>query len=108
MKVNADTDGALFLENGNWVGHPSGVFNGIDKTILLELIDFRFDSLSSGRNNGSQLLMDSFGIRPCVDMVFDNGEIESRHFRIGPGENIAKFFEKLGVSFDFFRAALST
>ena len=56
--------------------------------------------------NGSQLLTDRFGIRPCVDMVFDNGGIKSGHFRIGPGENIAEFFENLGVSFDFFRGAL--
>ena len=32
-------NGALFLENGNRIRHPSGVFNGIDKTGLLELID---------------------------------------------------------------------
>ena len=108
VKVRADMDGALFLENGNWVGDPSGVFNGVNETSLLELIDFGLDSVTSGRMNGSQLLTDRFGIRPCVDMVFNNGGIESGHFRIGPGEDIAKFFEKLGVSFDFFRGALST
>ena len=107
-KVRADTDGALFLKNGNWVGHPSGVFNGVNETSLLKLVDFGFDSVTSGRMNGSQLLTDWFGVRPCIDVVFDNGGIESGHFRIGLGENIAEFFEKLGVSFDFFRGALST
>ena len=79
-EVSADMDGALFLENRNRIGHPSGVFNGVDKTILLELINFGFDSFSSGRINGSQLLMDMIGIRPCIDMVFNNGRINSGHF----------------------------
>ena len=57
-KVRADTDGALFLEDGNRVGHPSGVFNRINETSLLELIDFGFDSITSGRINGSQILSD--------------------------------------------------
>ena len=73
MKVSENTNGALFLENGNRIGHPSGVFDGIDKTNLLELIDFSFDNLLSGRINGSQLLMDRIGIGPCIDIVFDNG-----------------------------------
>ena len=104
-KVSADTDGALFLENENWIGHPSGVFDGIDKTSLLELIDLSFDSLSSGRINGSQILTDLASVRSCVDMMLENGGIESGHFRVGPGENIAEFFEKLGVSFNFFQGA---
>jgi len=108
VKVCADTDGSLFLENGNWVGYPSGVFNGVNETNLLELIDFGFDSVTSGRMNGSQLLTDWFGIRPCVDMVFDNGGIESGHFGVGLGENIAEFLEKLSVSFNFFRCASGT
>ena len=87
-KVRADTDGALFLKNGNWVGHPSGVFNGVNETSLLELIDFGFDSVTSGRMNGSHLLSDWFGVRPGVDMMLDNGRIEPGHFRIGPGEDI--------------------
>ena len=92
-KVRADTDGALFLENGNWVGHPSGVFNGVNETSLLELIDFGFDSVMSGWMNGSQLLTDRIGIRPWVDMVFNNGRIKSGQLTIGPGENITEFFE---------------
>ena len=102
VKVHANTDGALFLEDGNWVGHPSGVFNGLNKTKLLELIDFGFDSITSGRINGSQFLTDWVGIGPCVDMMFDDGGIESEHFGVGPGENIAEFFEKLSVSLNFF------
>ena len=73
MKVSENTDGALFFEDGNWVGHPSGVFDGINETSLLELIDFGFDSFTSGRMNGYKILTDWIGIRPCVDMVFDNG-----------------------------------
>ena len=79
-KVSADMNGALFFENRNRIGHPSGVFNGIDNTSLLELIDFSFDRFSSGRINGSHLLVDRIGIRPCIDMVFDNGKIKSGHF----------------------------
>ena len=79
-KVRVDTNGALFLENGNGVRHPSGVFNGVNETTLLELIDFGFDSITSGRMNGSQLLMDWFGIRPCIDMVFNNGRIKFGNF----------------------------
>ena len=52
-KISADIDGAFFFENGNQIGHPSGVFNGIDKTNLLDLIDLSFDSFLSGRINGS-------------------------------------------------------
>ena len=80
MKVSADMDGALFLENENQIGHPSGVFYVIHKTNLLELIDFSFDSLSSGRINGSQLLTDKIGIWPCIDTLFNNGGIKSRKF----------------------------
>ena len=80
MKVCADTDGALFLENENRVGHRSGVFNGIDKTSLLELINFGFDNFSSRRINGYQLLTDRIGIRPCIDMVFNDGRIKFGNF----------------------------
>ena len=61
-KVRGDMDGALLLENGNWVGHPSGVFNGVNETSLLKLVDFGFDSVTSGRMNVSQLLTDWFEI----------------------------------------------
>ena len=51
-KVRADTDGALFLEDGNRVGHPSGVFNRINETSLLELINL---DRKSTRLNSSHL-----------------------------------------------------
>ena len=79
-KVNVDMDGALFFEDGNWVGHPSGVFNGVNETSLSELIDFSFDGFRSRGMNGSQILTDRNGIRPCVDVVFDNHRIESKNF----------------------------
>ena len=78
-KVGANTNGALFFEDGNWVGHPSGVLNGINETSLPELIDFGFDGFTSGGMNGSQILTDRIGIDPCIDMVFDNGGFKSRH-----------------------------
>ena len=80
VKFSADMDGALFFEDGNWVGHPSGVFYGINETNLLELIDFGFDSLMSRRMNGYHLLTNWIGIRSCVDMVFDNDWIEFGNF----------------------------
>ena len=73
MKVSADKDGALFLENRNRVGNPRGVFNGIYKMSLLELIDFSFDNLSSRGIDGSQILTNMIGIEPCIDMVLENG-----------------------------------
>ena len=79
-KVGANTNGALFFEDGNWVGHPSGVFDGVNETSLLELIDLSFDGFTSRGMNGSQPLTDRNGIKTCVDVVFDNGRIESGHF----------------------------
>ena len=79
-KVGANMNGALFFEDGNWVGHPSGVFDGVNETSLPELIDFSFDGFTSRGMNGSQLLMEWNGIRPCVDVVFDNGRIKSGNF----------------------------
>ena len=80
MKVGANTNGALFFKDGNLVRHPSGVFDGENETTLPKLIDFSFDGFTSRGMDGSQLLTDWNGIRPCVDVVFDNGRIESRNF----------------------------
>ena len=79
-KVGANTNGALFFEDGNWVRHPSGIFNGVNETSLPELIDFSFDGFSSRRMNGSQILTDRNGIRRCVDVMFNSGRIESGNF----------------------------
>ena len=40
-------NGALFLRNGNRIGNPCGVFNGIDETIFLEIINFKRAVISS-------------------------------------------------------------
>ena len=45
MKVSVEMDGALFLKNRNRVRDPSGVFNGIEKSSLLDFFNFRFDRL---------------------------------------------------------------
>lgn len=87
-KICADTNGALILENRNRVGYPCGILNGIDEISLLELFDLDFYGLTLRRVDGYQLLMDMSGIRPCVDMMFNNGGIKSGHLKIGPGENI--------------------
>ena len=79
-KVGTNTNGALLFEDGNWVGHPSGIFNGLNETSLPELVYFSFDGVTSRRMDGSQLLTNWNGIRPCVDVMFDNGRIESGHF----------------------------
>ena len=34
VKVSADSNSALFFEDGNRIGHPSGVLNGINETSL--------------------------------------------------------------------------
>jgi len=71
----------LFLENNNRIRHPCGVFSGIDETKLLDLIDLRFDSFTFGRMDRHLFVADKYGIRPSVDMMFDNGGIEVREFQ---------------------------
>ena len=73
VKVGANMNGALFLEDRNGVGHPSGAFDGVNETGLPELIDFSFDGFASGWVNGSQFLTDRSSIWPCVNVVFNNG-----------------------------------
>ena len=80
MKVSANTNGALFFEDGHWIRHPSGIFDGVNETSLPELVDFSFDGFTSRRMDGSQLLTDRDGIKSCVNVMFDNGRIKSGNF----------------------------
>lgn len=95
-----------FFKNGKWIRHPCGVLDGINESLLLEPIDFGFDGIVLGRMNRSFILMDYCGIQPSVDMVWDNGRIKSEHFIVGQGENIIEFHEEIGVSLNFFTAAM--
>ena len=52
-KFGANTNGALFFEDGNWVRHPSGIFNGVNETNLSKLVDLSFDGFTSRWMNGS-------------------------------------------------------
>lgn len=83
----------MFLENRNGIGHPRGAFNVIYETNLLKLIDFNFDSFIFGSIDRPFFLADGYGIEPSVNVMFNNGRIKSRQFRIIQGKNIMKFLE---------------
>ena len=88
VKSSEYMNGGLFIENMNGIGHPFGVFDRINETSLLELIDFSFDSFTLERMDRPLFFVDRYGIGPSVDMMFNNGGIKSGHLRIIPGENI--------------------
>ncbi len=83
----------MFLENGNGIGHPCGVFDKINETSLLELIDFSFDSFTFGSMDRPLLLAKRDDIRPSVNVMFNNGRIKSWNFIIRRGENITKLLK---------------
>jgi len=86
-------EGCLFLKNENMIGYTYGVFNGIDETSLLELIDFSFDSFTFGSMDRPLLLAKRDDIRPSVNVMFNNGRIKSWNFIIRRGENITKLLK---------------
>jgi len=88
VEFSEDTNSALFLENENGIGHPCGVFDRIDETSLLEIINFGFDNFMLRRMDMPLFLVDGYGIRPSVYMMFNKGRIKSRHFRIRLGKKI--------------------
>jgi len=78
--------GALFLKNENRIRHPCGIFDNIDETNRLQLIDFRFYNFTFGRMDIPTILVDRDRIRPSVSVMFKNVRIKFRNFIIRPGE----------------------
>jgi len=62
MKAHIGINVSLLLKNMNKIGHPCDVFGGLNETNLLELINFRFDSITLGRMDRNLLLVDGNGI----------------------------------------------
>jgi len=75
------------------IGQPCGLFSGIDETNLLYLINFGFDSITLGRMDRPFFMADMNDIGPCVNVVFNNGGIKSRHLKNKNRKNIMEFFE---------------
>ena len=42
-KVSIDTNGTLFFINGNMIGNPSGIHNGVYKSYFMQLLDLSFN-----------------------------------------------------------------
>lgn len=93
MKFCANKNGALFIKNGNKIGHPCSVFNGIDEASFLELINLRFNSFTFQRMDMPSLLVDRDGIKPSVDVMSNNGRMKPMNFRIILGEYITELLE---------------
>ena len=55
IKVSIDMNGTLFFINGNRIGNPSGICNGIYKTRFMQFLDLKFDCMILWGVNGSFL-----------------------------------------------------
>lgn len=88
------------------IRHPCCVFNRIDETNILELIDLSFYNFTFGRMDRPLTSMDKGGIRPSVNVMLNNGRINYRHFKIILHENIIEFFKQISVRINLFQAAL--
>ena len=75
VKFHANVNGTLFFIHENRIRNPTGVRNGVDEVDGAQLLYLGFHSGHVGRVNGPLLLAYECHIRPCVEVVFQDGWI---------------------------------
>ena len=105
VEVCANMDGTLFFIHKNRIRNPSGVRNGVDEAGCAQILYLIFHRDHFGRMDGSLLLVHGGHIRPCVDVVFHDGWIQSRNFSVRPGKDVAEFLEESFGGNEFLRGA---
>ena len=79
-KIGANTYGALFFHNGNKVGNPRCVSDGVDKLVFMKLIDFLFYCFCLLWVQLMLFLAHWRYVRPSVNMVLYDSGTKSRNF----------------------------
>ena len=57
MKFTTDANGTLFFVDGNKIGNPSGIRNGVYEACFAHLLDLNFDNRDIGWMDGPLLLV---------------------------------------------------
>ena len=98
-------DGTLFFIHGNEILNSCCVSNGVNEAGCLQLLNFGFDQGNFGGMDWKLILAYGNHIKPCVDVVLNNGWIQPRNFSVGLGKDVAEFLQESFEGSDFFQGA---
>jgi hypothetical protein len=101
--INADTNGALFLVDRDKIGNPVCESHRINKASFKKFLNFKFDSSHSTWVNWTEALLDRFSGGVCLNLMYHNLRVNTRHFFVALGEDVTKLFEKGCIGDDFVR-----
>lgn len=74
-KINENMNGPLFISDMDEIRYPRGVFNWVDEYFLVEFSNFCFNGRRLGRVLRMLFLPNSWSVRPCVNMMFNDDVI---------------------------------
>ena len=77
----------------------------VNEADCAQLLDFYFNCGGFGRVDWPFILVYKDHIRPCVDVMLNNGWIQPRNFSVGLGKDVMEFLEECFVGRNFFREA---
>lgn len=75
--INTNMDVTLFFVNRNWVGYPRRVCNWVSEANSMDFINLDFNSWCLSWMEGALFLENGGCIRPCVNMMFYNGRVQT-------------------------------
>jgi hypothetical protein len=92
--INAYTDCALFLIDRDNIGNPVSEGHQVNKVGFEKFLDFKINSSRFTWVNWTKALLERFSIWVCLNLMYHNVGVDTRHFFIALGEDIMKLFEK--------------
>jgi hypothetical protein len=99
--IYAYTNCSLFLVDRDKIGNLVSEGHRINKAIFEKFLDFGLDSRFFTWVNWTKAFLDGFSIGVCLDLMYRNLRVNTRHLFVAPGEDVMKLFEK-GCVGDYF------
>jgi hypothetical protein len=106
--INAYMNCALFLIDRDKIGNPVSESHRVNKVGFEKFLDFELDSSRFTWVNWTKALPNGFSVGVCLDLMYHNLRVDTRHFFVALGEDVTKLFEKGRIGDDFIRGTRSS
>jgi hypothetical protein len=91
--INAYMNGSLFLVDRDEIGNPVCESHQINKANFKNFLNFKLYGSLFMWVNWTKALPDGFSIGVCLDLMYHNLRVDTRHFFVTLGEDVTKLFE---------------
>ena len=102
LEIDANPNSALFLGDKNNIRYPFSQWYMINNISFQKLFNLGFYCRSFPRMDLTDFFLDLSHHGVSLDLMYNYGWINPRHFFIHPRKKISEFFEQSSILFSFF------